>query len=270
MAPEKSTWRVLVPFDVREGNVARCPMFADAVGKHQRVALLYSGGLESSLLLHLAEPWRQQITVYTVQTGAEFPHMVAFMDRKLKDWDHRVITVDLGASFDQLGIPSSVVPIEHLQGIEATLNIEERQPRIVPWTFCCTRNRWQPGCEAIKADGIGAVIHGQRSGDYSQSVPAPLEYPGLELVAPLWTVSRESVWKGIREFGIELPDHYAEYPSSLDCSVCPSSLTTKRRAWMAKRYPEHLAVAEKLHTEVTQAVLAALDGDNTKNAFAPK
>jgi 3'-phosphoadenosine 5'-phosphosulfate sulfotransferase (PAPS reductase)/FAD synthetase len=58
-------------------------MIADAVAKHSRVALLYSGGIESALLLRLIEPWRQQITVYTVRTGAEFPHMVAFMDRKL-------------------------------------------------------------------------------------------------------------------------------------------------------------------------------------------
>ena len=39
----------------------------------------------------------------------------------------------------------------------------------------------------------------------------------------------------MRELGIELPEHYVEYPGSLDCSVCPSSLTTKRRAWMAQR-----------------------------------
>jgi hypothetical protein len=35
----------------------------------------------------------------------------------------------------------------------------------------------------------------------------------------------------------------------------------------AKSYPDLLAVAEKLHTEVSQAVLAALNSDNTKNAF---
>jgi 3'-phosphoadenosine 5'-phosphosulfate sulfotransferase (PAPS reductase)/FAD synthetase len=57
---------------------------ADAVGKHQRVALLYSGDIESALLLRLAEPWRQHITVYTVRTGAEFPHMVEFIDRHLE------------------------------------------------------------------------------------------------------------------------------------------------------------------------------------------
>jgi 3'-phosphoadenosine 5'-phosphosulfate sulfotransferase (PAPS reductase)/FAD synthetase len=246
-------------------------MLADVVRRHKHAALLYSGGIESSLLLHLAKPWRSQVTVYTVRTGAEFPHMVAFIDRMLKGWDHRMITTDLVTSFDQLGLPASVVPIEHMQGIAATLSCDERLPRIVPWTFCCARNRCPPGCEAIKADGIGAVIHGQRAGDYPKGAQGDhLAFPGLELVAPLWNVSRDSVWKGIRELGIELPDHYDEYPTSLDCSVCPAALTTKRREWMARRYPDHLAVAEKLHATVSRAVIAALDGDNTQNDFSPK
>jgi hypothetical protein len=38
---------------------------------------------------------------------------------------------------------------------------------------------------------------------------------------------------------------------------------------MAKRYPQVLAVAEKLHTKVSQAAITALDGDNTRNAFSP-
>jgi 3'-phosphoadenosine 5'-phosphosulfate sulfotransferase (PAPS reductase)/FAD synthetase len=242
-------------------------ILADTVRRHQHTALLYSGGIESTLLLRLAEPWRSHITVYTVRTGAEFPHMVSFIDRMLTGWDHRVIRSDVSATFGQFGIPASVLPIEHTEGIAATLNINERLPLIVPWPLCCRRNRWLPGCEAIKADGIGAVIHGQRAGDYPKRAPVLLEYPGLELVAPLWNVSRDSVWEEIRELGIELPDHYAEYPSSLDCSVCPATLTTERRKWMARRAPDSLAIAEKLHAEVTRAVIAALDGDKTQNAF---
>ena len=94
-----------------------------------------------------------------------------------------------------------------------------------------------------------------------------LSTPGLDLVAPLWTTSRADVLAVVPNLGIELPEHYGEYPSSLDCSVCPSSLTTKRRAWMAPRYPKELAVAEGLHTAVREAVIAALDGDNTKHGF---
>ena len=44
--------------------------------------------LKARCLLHLAEPWRDRVTIYTVRTGAEFPHMVEFIDRKLSAWDH--------------------------------------------------------------------------------------------------------------------------------------------------------------------------------------
>lgn len=242
---------------------------ADTVEKHGHAALLYSGGIESSLLMRLAESCRPRIRVYTVRTGAEFPHMREFIDRKLQDWDHRVIKVDLVASFSELGLPASAVPIEHVPYAAAGIGANERQPRIAAWPLCCVRNRWMPGCEAIKADGVEAVVHGQRVNDFPRSDMAPLEYPGLALEAPLWATSRADVQAAVEHLGIELPGHYDEYPSSLDCAVCPSSLTTKRRAWMAQRYPKELAVAEGLHAEVSKAVVAALDGDNTKNAYSP-
>ncbi|WP_420966829.1 phosphoadenosine phosphosulfate reductase family protein [Bradyrhizobium sp. B120] len=240
-------------------------VISDAISRHGRVALLYSGGLESSLLLHLAEPERASITAYTVRTGAEFPHMVDFIDRKLVGWDHRIIRTDLAKSFREFGIPASVVPIEHNPVTASMLNAEERSPRIVPWPACCLKNRSVPGWEAAKADGLTAVLYGQRAGDFAK--PELASCPGLEIVAPLWAVTRAEVQAAIDHLNVELPEHYSEYPSSLDCSVCPSSLTTKRRAWMAKRCPEALSVAEGLHNEVTKAAFSALDGDNTKNAF---
>jgi 3'-phosphoadenosine 5'-phosphosulfate sulfotransferase (PAPS reductase)/FAD synthetase len=96
---------------------AAARVFEDAVSRHQRVDLLYSGGLESSLLLHLSEPWRDHVTIYNMRTGAEFPHMIDFMDRKLAGWDHKVVTSDLKAFIEQEGIPSSVVPVEHIPSI---------------------------------------------------------------------------------------------------------------------------------------------------------
>lgn len=247
---------------------------ADAVGKHQRVALLYSGDIESSLLLRLAEPWRQHITVYNMRTGAEFPHMVAFMDRQLEGWEHRVITRDLKASFVELGIPSSVLPIEHTQGISHEMKINERLPRIVPWPLCCSRNRSLFDWDAFRRDRIEVVVSGQRAGDLGVSNPsrpvAPTfvpDEPPTVVITPLWHVSRADLCKAVNDLGVELPDHYSEYPSSLACSVCPAALTTERRTWMRKRYPERLAVAEKLHEAVKHAVIEALDGDNTQNAY---
>ncbi len=237
------------------------------------VALLYSGGMESSLLLSLLAPWRSKVTVYTIRTGVEFPHMIKFIDHKLSGWDHRVVTVDLAASFRDLGLPASVVPIEHLQGLGDQMNIAERAPRIAPWVYCCLRNRSAPGYDAVVADGLRDIIHGQRRGDWSKSEPRQHHWEcvksgtPLHFHHPLWDVSRTQVQDAVTAFGVELPEHYAEYSSSLDCAICPSALTTPRRAWMSKHHPEALRVAEGLHNQVRTAALASLDGDNTQNAF---
>jgi 3'-phosphoadenosine 5'-phosphosulfate sulfotransferase (PAPS reductase)/FAD synthetase len=241
--------------------------------KEGRIGLLYSGGLESSLLLKLLEPHRDKATVYTVRTGAEFPHMVQFTDRMLAPWDHHVITRDLMASFAELGLPSSVLPIEHTQGFAKHLDAPERTPRIVPWPLCCSKNRSVLDWELFYLHRLTTLISGQRAGDYASknpslntAPPGEPDAPQIKLVHPLWDVSREDVRKAVEALGIELPDHYGEFPDSLDCSVCPASLTARRRAWMAGRYPEHLAVAQKLHADVATAVITALDADNTAKA----
>lgn len=238
---------------------AAARVFEDAVSRHQRVALLYSGGLESSLLLRLAEPWRDNVTVYNMRTGAEFPHMIDFMDGTLAGWDHKVVTSDLWAFFQQEGIPSTVVPVEHIP----TISVEAKRPYIASRIRCCSIHRGLVGWNAIRADGLRCAIHGHRASDRLDSKPTPLEEPGIECVAPLWDLSRENVMNVVYELGVELPDHYwSEISSSLDCSICPALLTPQRHAWMAQRYPNHLAAAESLHSAVRQAVLAELDGDN--------
>lgn len=238
-----------------------------------RVALLYSGGIESCLLLHMLEPWRSQVTAHTVRTGAEFKHMIEFIDRKLSSWDHHIVRSDLVGSFREMGIPASVLPVEHTQGVAGVMNIAERAPRIAPWPMCCTVNRALPGYQAIGADGLRDVIHGQRAGDWTSGEPKPPSWNDvtkgilLSFHAPLWNVSRAEVFAAVESLGVELPGHYGEYASSLDCAVCPASLTAARRAWMSRNDPEALAVAEGLHAQVRAAVLASLEGDNTHNGY---
>lgn len=240
----------------------------------RRIGLLYSGGLESSLLLKLLEPHRDHVSVFTVRTGEEFPHMVSFIDRMISGWDHHVIKRDLRASLVELGLPASVLPIEHTPAFAAHMNAKERLPRIVPWTLCCSQNRSPFDWALFHSLQINVVVNGQRAGDFAVSKPpsptAPSQRepdaPPFSIITPLWHVSREDVREAVAALCVELPDHYAAHPDSLDCSICPASLTSARRTWMAGRYPQHLAVAETLHGAVKQATLAALDADNTTKA----
>lgn len=101
--------------------------------------------------------------------------------------------------------------------------------------------------------GLSVVIHGQRAGDWPTSDPSPLEYDWLEPVAPLWTVSRADVQAAVDNLGIELSHHYGNYPSSLDCSVCPSPLTTSQ---LEIRSPPQLGTSWDVSTRRGQRALS--------------
>lgn len=243
-------------------------VFEKISSEQDRVALLYSSGLESSLLLHIAEPWRDRIVVYTVRTGAEFPHMRSFIDRALAGWDHRIVEGDVKTSIRKRGIPANVVPIEHAPAFAATFG-QISTPPIVDWVTCCAENRSLPAYRAVLADGLAVAFHGQRAGDY-RGERQPPAFEGLRLVAPLWEVSRSEVLEAVRDLGVTIPDHYGEFASSLDCSICPASLTPARRAWMKRHYPTELVTAEALQAVVTGAVVKALSGRGTHHEYEVK
>jgi hypothetical protein len=54
-----------MPSDLIGLSEARAHRRGCRVEGHSRIALLYSGGIESSLLQRLPELWRSRITIYT-------------------------------------------------------------------------------------------------------------------------------------------------------------------------------------------------------------
>jgi 3'-phosphoadenosine 5'-phosphosulfate sulfotransferase (PAPS reductase)/FAD synthetase len=234
---------------------------SSVLGSHNRVALMYSGGLESNLLLALARPWKDRIAVFTVRTGAEFPHMVEFIDKALAGWDHQIVATDVYKFFGEVGLPAHVIPIEHQPGSQDVFG-QRRGPWIVTWLECCIRNRNEPGWKAVKAAGINVVLNGQRAKDFP-GPRAEIAVEGLTVHCPFWDNTRQDIRTMVAELGVEIPSHYDDYNGSLDCAICPAALTPRRRSFMKDRHPEQLATAEQLQGLVTNSVFAALSGEAT-------
>jgi 3'-phosphoadenosine 5'-phosphosulfate sulfotransferase (PAPS reductase)/FAD synthetase len=234
---------------------------ADLYGAGDQVALLYSGGMESNLLLSLVTPWKNKTTVFTAVTGTEFPHMRAFIENAVKGWSHVVVEADLHGYFQKEGLPANVLPMENLSSAKAVFGAS-RQPHVVPWLLCCVHNRNEPAWKAIREAGITKCIHGQRKGDWLDDRDSAVP-EALELFTPLQALSRQDVREICNELQVPLPSQYGELDSSLDCSVCPASLTPARRAYMLRHYPRELVVAEQLQGVVTRAVLEGLSGEHT-------
>lgn len=188
--------------------------------------------------------------------------MIEFIDRQLADYQHEILRSNVMDYFQKVGYPANAIPLEHVPGVECMVG-RLRQPRIVHWIACCDSNRWEPMRLALKYRSIKGVLHGQRAGDFpGERQPLSLA-DNVATVAPLWNSKRSEVVAAVEQLGIALPDHYAEFPSSLDCSICPASLSTARRAFMRRRYLAYLGVAEDIQAQISGAVMQALVGDET-------
>jgi hypothetical protein len=95
--------------------------------------------------------------------------------------------------------------------------------------------RQQPLNNYMVAERVGLLIHGVRAGDGAAISTA---FGPCEVLAPLWDWTEAEVFAEIEAQGIELPEHYNEVTSSLDCWNCTAEVSPARFAWMRRRYPK--------------------------------
>jgi 3'-phosphoadenosine 5'-phosphosulfate sulfotransferase (PAPS reductase)/FAD synthetase len=106
---------------------------ASLVASHNHVALSYSGGAESGLLLHLLLDVRQWLTVLWVNPGA-LPHEAEHVRRQTADWPRFVeIPSDRKAAWRKHGLPTWLLPIERA----AVLAGDGARPEKPPTTLLC-------------------------------------------------------------------------------------------------------------------------------------
>jgi 3'-phosphoadenosine 5'-phosphosulfate sulfotransferase (PAPS reductase)/FAD synthetase len=84
---------------------------AKGVEIYGRLALPFFGGLENCLLLHLARPWKDKITILTMNTGATFPHVERFIEQTLTGWNRRSIKTDVSHYLANVALPSQIFPL---------------------------------------------------------------------------------------------------------------------------------------------------------------
>jgi sulfate adenylyltransferase subunit 2 len=118
-------------------------VFREVAAELERPVLLFSGGKDSIVLLRLAEksfrPGRFPFPVMHVDTGHNFPEVIEFRDRRLRELDERLIVASVQESIDRGRVA------------------DETGPR-------ASRNRLQTTTllDAIEEHGFDAAIGGAR------------------------------------------------------------------------------------------------------------
>lgn len=233
-------------------------LLADVFSAEHDVFLAFSGGKDSLAVLKLCEPFEGRFKLLWANTGYQMPHVETLIRQHGARFGLVEVPVDMKPNWRANGWPSEVVTVQNF--------IDRNGPiRLQPWPLCCFAHKSRPLSEYMHSLGKPAVIvGGERASDSVLVRPEMVRQEGnISFVSPLVDWTTEQVYAFIEAEGIELPDHYAEIPNSLDCWLCPAHWNGPHApafaAMMKRRYPEFvreiLPTAKKIH-EATAETLA--------------
>lgn len=223
----------------------------DFLERHQRVALLFSGGADSIACLMLARPHWERIDVVWVNPGNPYPETIEQMATVAAMVPHFVRVQGRQPSFiAEHGHPLDVVPISMTPFGRLTRGTAG--PKVSAVTHCCGENLWKPAHQFLQAGGYTGVIRGDRGDDALRPpVRSGDVVQGIEHHFPLERWSRADV---LRFAGEWLPPSYRRgLPTSLDCINCTAHLEPARIEDLRNTAPA-------VHAEVS-AVLAEVAGE---------
>lgn len=221
---------------IEQSRVIDLTAIEDALRKHGRGVLAFSGGKESVLLAEELEPFKDRLTLAWVNTGAMLPHMESFV----RGYGERFNLVELhshqAGRFGRVGLPSRIVPIYNTP-LGATAEREPPRLMVTDWVSCCSCLRGKPLLDYMDAHNMTLLIHGQRRLD---NVHPLHSWPGwIDRLPPLWEWSEDDVMAAIDRKGCALPIQYQEgVLDSMECWNCPADLKPQRVRFLAKHYPE--------------------------------
>jgi phosphoadenosine phosphosulfate reductase len=212
------------------------------IGRHDRIALQFSGGRDSLAVLHLMQPYWDRLTVYWCNTGDAYPETRELMAQVRAMVPHFVeIAGDQPGVVAQFGIPSDVVPATHAEmgrsmaGGANTL-IQDRY-------HCCARTMMLPTHARMVADGITLIIRGQRADDAIKATTRSGQIvDGFELLFPIedWDAARVDAF--LSACKVDMPPFYATMSSMPDCMTCSAFWETGQGAYRAAHQPQAHAV----------------------------
>lgn len=173
---------------------------AEAIGRHKKVALMWSGGKDSTAALFYLQPFWDKLTVYWLGTG-DTPLETFPLVKKVQDMVPSFATVvtDVFAFIDKFGFPTKHVP-ERLTAFGELL-YGPAPFYAVPRMQCCFHNIMQPTYERVIGDGCTLIIRGQKEADKLKNtvLNSGSILDGIEFLFPCDDETDESVLAYLEE-----------------------------------------------------------------------
>jgi phosphoadenosine phosphosulfate reductase len=219
------------------------------------IALAFSGGKDSIVLLDLCRPYREKMTVVWVDTGFAFPHIREHILAATRGFRFCVIKHDVVARWFKEGLPTELLPIDHWNGAST----KPKSPRLQSWKSCCWQ-RIAGNADLLVAKGFNCLLTGQRKGDGHTA--AKFQQVGrLFIPAPLWDWGDIHIQEYLKFRDLKLADHADKASSSMECWICPAALTKNRINFIKAFYPDNWLQVQELRETILEPVKNLL-GEN--------
>lgn len=245
---------------------------------HQRVILQYSGGKDSTAMLHLARPFLDRIDVVFANAGAPYPHVLQFIASTCARLGAKLTIIGSDEPLEDFharaGLPADVVP--HWASPDAAWTVQDRErPKLQGALNCCAQRIFIPFTQHILTVGATLILRGAKKSDDRVGVGNGQYMAGVEVQHPLWDWTHDDVFAYLRSEGVELPAHYATGGriDGLDCWSCTAHLPyggAERLAWMKENTPDLLgALLPRLVHVRNAAFTELLEVDGIIRAVLP-
>lgn len=211
----------------------------DFFNRHEKVALMFSGGKDSLACLHLVKDYLDKTVVVWVNTGANFPEIEQMM-REIKAivTHFHEIKTDQPASIKSKGYPVDVVPVNYTVLGQSVTSIKDFKVR--SYFECCSENFWIPCDAELRKLGITGVIRGQRN-DEGHRAPIKSGHVenGIEYFLPIEDWKDSDVMDYLRSKNVIIDERLSMAHSSLDCWNCTAYMaeSAERFKYIKKHHP---------------------------------
>lgn len=220
-----------------------------------KTALAFSGGKDSWACLWMNQARLREITVIWINTGKNYPEMLATIDKAKALCPNFVeVLVDRDGQNAYNGLPSDVVPINWTRHGQ---DITSKKPVMVQsYIQCCAENIGMNLQEYCKIHEITHLIRGQRNDEgHKSSARHGSIIGGIVYEQPIENWTSKQVLDYVAMF-MDLPNHFKFKHSSMDCFDCTAfTCESKDRIEYTKFHHPDL---HKIYDERKQLLQSAL------------